>query len=188
MKKFKSVVKSMVVRLASLFAGDLVLRYERKRNVYVVAHRGRFYSVRAIAGAAFQKLQADLPAVAAAAGTTVPAEVGEIPVNETNQHWGVQRASVLAPSLVTGNNANSTTLNLRQMRAGAAVTTNGQAAGVFATLALVTGVNLAADTPVAMTVTGTPDLVAGDVVDVQAVQIGTGLAIPDGTVVALEIS
>lgn len=140
-----------------------------------------FYLLPRVAGGAFEILEATLGAVAAAAGTTVPAELGEVPVQESEQHWQIARMSVTAPTLVTGNASNSGTLNVRQMRAGSAVATVG-------TLALVAGVNLAAETPVQIPVTGTPDLLAGDVLDVQYVQIGTGLALPAGTSVKAEIN
>lgn len=140
-----------------------------------------------IAGGAYEVLQATLPAVAAAAGTTVPAELGEVPQQESQATFSVFRADITSPALVTGNNANSATVNLRQMRAGVAVTTNAQALGVFATLALVTGTNLAADVASAMAVTGLPVLLPGDVIDVQVVQIGTGLALPVGTKVQVEV-
>jgi hypothetical protein len=140
-----------------------------------------FYLLPRIAGGAFQILEASLGAVAAAAGTTVPGILGEVPVQESEQHWQISRMSVTAPTLVTGNNTNSGTLNVRQMRAGAQV-------AVVGTLALVTGVNLAAETPVQIPTTGTPDLLAGDVLEVQYVQIGTGLALPAGTEVKAEIN
>lgn len=151
------------------------------KRVSVFFHRGAFTAVPHISGGAFQLLEATLGAVAAAAGTTVPAELGEVPLNESEQNWQLQRLSVTTPTLVTGNATNSGTINIRQMRAGAVIATVG-------TLALVAGVNLAAETPVNIPISGAPVLVAGDVLDVQYVQIGTGLALPAGTAVKAEIA
>ena len=126
---------------------------------------------------AFEVLQDDIAAISAAAGTTVNGELGEVPVNESEQNWGLYRVAITATAAVTGNNSNSGTINIRQMRAGAAVAT-------VASLALVTGTNLAAEVPTVIPISGSPVLVAGDVLDVQYVQIGTGLALPLSTVKA----
>lgn len=127
---------------------------------------------------AMEILQANVT-VAAAVGTTVQI-LGEVPTREAQGAFNIERIVVIAPSAVTGNSTNSTTINVRQMRAGVAIATLG-------TLALTTGVNLAADVPVALALTGVPTVLAGDVLDVQFVQIGTGLALPAGTNVAAEI-
>lgn len=185
-------VKALVARLVSLFTlREVIVGWERsgrtaklrgfKRGLPVV------FTIPLIAGAAFEVLQVTLPAVAAAAGTTVPASLGEVPQGESEGSFQVYRVSITAPAAVTGNSANSATLYVRQMRAGAPVTTNGQTSGYLASLALVTGTNLVADQPVAMTIVGTPALLPGDELDVVAVQIGTGLAIPAGTTVHAEI-
>lgn len=133
-----------------------------------------------VLGAAFEVLQDDIPATAAAAGTTVLGTIGEVPQTESEQNWAVNRMAITATALVTGNAVNSGTVNVRQLRAGSVIATIG-------TLALVAGVNLAAEVPTVIPVSGSPVLVAGDVLDVQYVQIGTGLALPVCTVKA-EIS
>jgi hypothetical protein len=123
-------------------------------------------------------LQANVT-VAAAVGTTVQ-EIGEVPTREAEGTFNVERIEITAPSAVTGNGTNSTTINVRQMRAGAAIATLGS-------LALVAGVNLVAEVPTALALTGAPTVLAGDVIDAQFVQIGTGLALPAGTNIAVEI-
>lgn len=191
--RLKTAVVLAAAWFTSLFVSHKVLPVWRTEGRYTKFRGFRrgvpvIFMVPRIAGAAFELLEATLDAVAAAAGTTVPAILGEVPVNESQANFSLQRVEVTAPALVTGNSTNSATINVRQLRAGAPVTTNGQTGGVLATLALVTGVNLAADTPAVLAVTGTPVLLAGDVLDVQVVQIGTGLAIPAGTSVKAEIS
>lgn len=130
--------------------------------------------------AAMEVLQVTLPAVAAAGGTTT-FELGEIPVRETEGAFNLERISVTAPSLVTGVTATSGTFNVRQIRAGSVVT------AVVGTLALVTGVNLPAETPVVIPITTVVNWLPGDIMDVQYVQVSTGLALPVGTQIHAEI-
>jgi hypothetical protein len=76
--------------------------------------------------------------------------------------------SVVNPAAVTGNDTNSTNLNL--LDAGAA----GTGTTEIGNLDLATGTNLVANVPSALTVTATV-LTAGDVVKVQYEKVGTGL-------------
>jgi ABC-type tungstate transport system permease subunit len=91
-------------------------------------------------------------------------------------------AHLVSPSLVTGVNTNTATINVRQLRAGVAVQT-------IASLPLVAGTNLAALTSVAIPAAGaTPAFQFGDVIDVQLVQSGAGLALPAGIRAQVEIN
>ncbi len=128
---------------------------------------------------AFEILQIPVT-VAAAAGTTV-VPIGEVPLREAEGTFNVDRVVVTAPTTVTGNGTNSITINVRQLRAGSSLAT-------VATLALTAGVNLTAETPVPLSVTGTPQVLAGDLLEAQFVQIGTGLALPAGTKLGVELS
>jgi len=103
----------------------------------------------------------------------------------TSMPW---KLSVTAPSLVTGQATNFVTITFRQLRAGSVVATIG-------TLTLnAAGVTLPAEVEVDVPVPGSvppavrPILVPGDVIDVQCVQSGTGLALPAGIVAKAEIS
>jgi ABC-type tungstate transport system permease subunit len=91
-------------------------------------------------------------------------------------------AHVVSPSLVTGVATNNATINVRQLRAGAPVQT-------IASLTLASGTNLAALTSVAVPAAGaTPVFQIGDVIDVQLVQNGTGLALPANIRAQVEIN
>jgi hypothetical protein len=125
---------------------------------------------------AFLSYVANFPLIAAAAGTTTIV-IGEVPLNFTQQHFSVARVSVVCPSLVTANSLG--TFNVRQLRAGAVIAT-------FATLLV--AANLAASTPVVIPITAAPDILAGDVIDVQWVQTGAGLALPAGSTVKVEMA
>ena len=240
------------------------------KRVAVFFHRGGFIAVPMVSGGAFALLEATLDAVAASAGTTVPAELGEVPMTDVQQAFSLARVSVVTPTLVTGNASNSGTINIRQLRQNGLLTTPVSAGGsgyttapqvvigpptgsagsvlgaqqrqavahatisggavnaividdpgagytaapvvtlvggggsgatctsptvgqvvvaTLATLALVAGVNLAAEAPVAIPLSAPPvsPLMNGDVLDVQYVQIGTGLALPAGTNVKAEL-
>lgn len=126
---------------------------------------------------AFEVLQDDVQQIAAAAGTTLGGVLGEVPSTESMTNWQLARVTITPTAAVTGNSTNSGTINVRQLRGGAVIAT-------VASLALVTGVNLAAEVPTVIPISGTPVLVAGDVLDVQYVQIGTGLLLPLSTVKA----
>lgn len=129
---------------------------------------------------AMEVLQTTLPAVAAAGGTTTFL-LGEVPTKEAEGAFNLEKVSVTAPSLVTGATATAGTFNVRQLRAGSVIT------AVVGTLALITGVNLAAEVEVTIPITTVPTLLAGDLIDVQYVQISTGLALPVGTQLKAEI-
>lgn len=249
----------------------LPLQGRAATRVSVFFHRGGFIAVPMVSGAAYQVLEATLDAVAAAAGTTIPAILDELPLNQSEQIWALQRVSVTSPTLVTGNGTNSGTINIRQVRQNALASTPVSAAGsgytsaptvtiapptnsagqplqagqrqatavatisagavnainitdpgagytaapvvtlsggggsgaacasptvgqvvvgTIATLALVAGVNLPAEAPVTIpqgAALNSP-LMAGDILDVQYVQIGTGLALPAGTNVKAEVA
>jgi len=98
-------------------------------RIAVYFHRFGFSAVPMVSGAAFSLLEATLDAVAAAGGTTVPAELGEVPVNDTEQQWVLQRVSVTSPTLVTGVTATSGTINIRQLRQNGLATTPVAAGG-----------------------------------------------------------
>ena len=130
---------------------------------------------------AFEVMQVTLPAVAAAGGTTTFL-LGEFPTKESTGAYNIDKVSVTAPSLVSGATATAGTFNVRLLRAGAVNT------AVVGTLALITGVNLAAETEVVIPFSVTVNPLPGDVLDVQYVQISTGLALPVGTQLKAEVS
>ena len=129
---------------------------------------------------AFEVLQAVLPAQTAGGATSVTI-LGDIPSTFSQPSYQVGKISLTSPSLVTGQATNFATFNVRQMRAGSSVATIG-------TLALNAGtVTLPAEQETNVPVSGTPALLAGDTIDVQMVQSGTGLAIPAGVVAKVEL-
>lgn len=128
---------------------------------------------------AFEVLEATLPAQAAA-GATVITEVGVVPSTFTQPSYAAGKISLSSPTLVTGVATNNATFNVRQVRAGTVIATIG-------TLTLGAGTNLAAETETNVPITGTPNLLDGDILDVQMVQNGTGLAIPAGIVAKVEV-
>lgn len=73
------------------------------------------------------------------------------------------------------------TINVRQLRAGAVVST-------FASLTLAVGTNLVAEVPAVIPIIGTPNFQQDDVIDVVLHQNGTGLAINAGLFVVVDIS
>lgn len=127
-------------------------------------------------------LHGTLPSQSAAGGTSVTA-LGSWSV-ERNQTDTVTEVVVTPPSgytTVTGANTNTATLNFRQVRAGTVVQT-------FASLPLVSGTNLVAETPVKAPISVQPFFQDADVVDVQMVQAGTGLAVGAGLIVDVYVS
>lgn len=130
-----------------------------------------------------QVISAQTPAQAAA-GATVVTEIGIVSTVQGTDNY-VTRMEVVSPTLVTGVNTNTATINIRVIRAGAVAFTLGS-------LALVAGTNLPAETPVNVPITATQaqlsSMQQGDVIDAQLVQAGTGLALPQGIVVEVEIS
>lgn len=85
-----------------------------------------------------------------------------------------------SPSAVTGAATNNVTISFRQLRAGSVVQTLGS-------IQLVSGTNLAAETPKQVTVSNAFTLQDGDVIDVLCHQVGTGLALPAGIVAEAEL-
>jgi len=135
---------------------------------------------------AFEVLEAVLPAQALAAAAVVTI-IGDVPTNEVETNWDAYRISLTSPALVTGVATNNATFNVRNVRGGAVQ-------GTLATLTLGAGTNLAAETETVVplstpqNVTATSNVQAGDVLDVQMVQNGTGLAIPAGVVAKVELN
>lgn len=129
-----------------------------------------------------QVLKNNLPAQAAAGATSVT-PLGEVSNVSGTDNYALG-CSVVAPSLVTGAATNNATINVRVIRGGSAAFT-------LASLTLGNGTNLPAEVAVAVPVTATvaqqSSLVDGDVIDVQLVQNGTGLALPAGIVCQVEI-
>ena len=119
-----------------------------------------------------QVLSAYLPAQAAA-GATLTVPIGIVSSDQGTDNY-VRGVRAVSSATVTGVTTNTVTLNVRVVRAGAAAFT-------IATLPLVTGTNITAETPVSFTQTETQaqqsSLADGDIIDVQLVQAGTGLAI-----------
>ena len=123
-----------------------------------------------------------LPAQTAGGGTSTT-YVGTFETADASG-LGVTRVVITPPagySTVTGVATNNATFNVRQLRAGSAVTT-------FASLTLNSGTNLVAETPVSVPITGQPSLQADDEFDVQMVQNGTGLAVGAGLFVSVEVN
>jgi hypothetical protein len=119
-----------------------------------------------------------LPAQSAGGGTSVTmAGVYQLQPNETDT---LDTITVTSPTAVTGTNTNYFTLNVRQLRAGTALHT-------LATQAFTVGTNLAVEVPFPLTVNLQPQFEANDVIDVQLVQSGTGLAVPVGVQVAVVV-
>ena len=123
-----------------------------------------------------------LPAqVAAAADLTTLVGMFEL---SDGEGLGVSRVVVTPPPgyvTVTGVATNNATINVRQLRAGAVVST-------FATLTLNAGTNLVAETPVSIPVTGSPTIQQDDVFDAVLHQNGTGLAVGAGLLIEVNIA
>lgn len=129
---------------------------------------------------AYETLEGLLPAQTAGGATSVTM-IGVVPSTEAQATWQPTKLSLTSPTLVTGQATNFVTYNFRQMRAGATLATIG-------TLALSSApVTLPAEVETNVPVTGTPILVPGDVVDVQMVQSGTGLASPANVSAKVEL-
>ena len=124
-----------------------------------------------------------LPAQTAAAADV--AAFGDVFEFTDGSGVGASRVEVVAPAgyvTVTGTAApNNATINVRQLRAGAVVST-------FASLTLAAGVNLVAETPVNIPITGTPTFQQDDVIDVVLHQNGTGLAVGAGLYVIVDVA
>ena len=128
-------------------------------------------------------LRAVLP-TQAANGATIATIVGEVPASFAQTTYQVQRVTLTSPTAVTGVATQNFTVNVRDMRAGAAQST-------LATVTFALNTNLAVEVPFAATGGGTTTAVtvnAGDLIDVQLVQNGTGLAVPVGIVASVELA
>lgn len=127
-------------------------------------------------------LQASLPAQTAAGATsTTVLGVYQLEFAETDTIRAVTLTPPAGYSTITGVATNNVTFNFRQVRAAAAVQT-------FASITLTVGNNLVAETPLNVPITATPVFQAGDVVDVQMVQNGTGLAVAIGVTAAVTVN
>lgn len=126
-----------------------------------------------------ESLKTVLPAQAAAAAdvTTVLTAVQR---TESDLNYLVSEVEVLSPTAVTGVATNNFTLSVRQLRAGSVVST-------FASVTFGAGTNLAAETPLVVPVSTPPAFQQDDVIDVLLHQNGTGLAVPAGLVVELQL-
>ncbi|GAB2676663.1 hypothetical protein [Nocardia goodfellowii] len=82
---------------------------------------------------------------------------------------------------LTGTATDNATITVRQLR-------NGVVQRTFASLTLAAGTNLAAEIPVTVPLTSQPVLRAGDVLDVQVSQNGTGRAIASGLHLSVFVS
>ena len=129
----------------------------------------------------FQAFNAALPAQAAA-GATLTTILGDAPDNFVEPSFVLETLALVSPSLVTGQATNYATISFRQMRAGALVATLGSLVLNAAS------VTLPAETETAVTIVGTPKILAGDTLDVQQIQTGTGLALPAGIVARVELA
>jgi hypothetical protein len=128
---------------------------------------------------AFLTKFAVLPAQAGLAATTTTI-VGSVPSSFAEPAYAVQKMSVISPSLVTGVAA-GVHIDFRLVRAGSSL-------GNLGTLSLVSGTNLAAEVEVNIPAVGTLIPQDGDVIDVQCVQLATGLALPAGVVATIELA
>jgi len=118
-----------------------------------------------------------------AAGATSTTLIGTV---ETTDNLGDTLVAVtLTPpagfTTVTGVVTNNVTFNVRQLRAGSSL-------GTVASVQLVSGTNLVAETPLNVPVTAPLAIRRSDVFDVQMVQNGTGLAVGAGVFAQVEIN
>jgi len=125
------------------------------------------------------RFNATLPAQSAGGATSVT--MAGVYYPEPNQTDTIDAVYFTSPSAITGANTNFFTVNVRQLRAGSVLNT-------LATQAFTSGVNTTTETPLQLTSTIQPRLQQGDVVDVQLVQSGTGLAVPVGCQVTVVVA
>jgi hypothetical protein len=116
---------------------------------------------------AFEVLQATL--VAAAAGTDVTVELGEVPSTFAEGTWVPARTSLVSPALLTGATATQIVFTFQNRRAGSVI-------GTFATLTTATGVNLPAGVEVVATPGAVTSFLAGDVLELVLTHAGAGTA------------
>lgn len=120
-----------------------------------------------------------LPAQSAAGGD-IFTEISAVQRTESDLNYTVSEIVVVSPTAVTGVATNNFTLSVRQLRAGSVVATIGS-------VTFGSGTNLAVETPLVVPVTTAPSLQQDDVLDVLLHQNGTGLAVPVGIVVEVEL-
>lgn len=126
-------------------------------------------------------LQASLPAQTAGGGTSVTMlGVYQLGRYETDTIRAITLTGPAGYTTVTGVATNNVTFNFRQLRAGTVLQT-------FASITLSVGNNLVAEVPLNVPVSTSPVFQAGDVVDVQMVQNGSGLAVAIGVVAAVTV-
>lgn len=118
-----------------------------------------------------------------AAGATSTTFIGL--AETTNDAGDTLVAVTLVPpagfSTVTGVVTNNVTFNVRQLRAGSSL-------GTVASVQLVSGKNLVAETPLNVPITAPLAIQRGDVFDVQMVQNAAGLAVGVGVFAQVEIN
>ncbi|MEU6582755.1 hypothetical protein [Nocardia sp. NPDC046763] len=124
---------------------------------------------------------ATLPAQSAGGATSTTIICSTAPTDAAGV--GITSVALTSPSAVTGAATNNATINVRQLRNGTPI-----AGSPIATLTLAAGTNLAAEVPVALAITLGSYVQPGDVLDVQLVQNGTGLALPAGLVVSIVVA
>ncbi|WP_405134009.1 hypothetical protein [Nocardia sp. NBC_01388] len=96
----------------------------------------------------------------------------------------VTDVGVVAPAsfpAVTGAATNNVTLSVRQLRGGVVQQT-------FASLTFSAGTNLIAEIPVDIPISAQPVLLPDDVIDVQMLQNGSGVAVGPGLIVSVYVS
>jgi hypothetical protein len=123
-----------------------------------------------------------LPAQTAAGATSITV-VGTV-LPQDGQGSGVSGVLLTPPAAyttVTGVATNNATFNVRQVRAAASL-------GVIATVTLVSGTNLVAETPLTVPITASFAVQSGDIFDVQMVQNGTGLAVNIGVLAEVAVN
>lgn len=107
--------------------------------------------------------------IAAAAGTDVTLELGEVPVTFAQGTFIVARMSLLSPALLTGATATAITFTFQNRRAGSVI-------GTMGTLVTTTGVNLAAGTPLVVAAGAQTTVLAGDAIELVLTHASTGTA------------
>jgi hypothetical protein len=126
---------------------------------------------------------ANLPAQSAAGADAITVLDG-VETTDDNESF-VAAARLIPPAgftTVTGVATNNATISVRLLRAGSVL-------GTLASVQLVVGKNLVAETPLAMTLTAPQTLVPreGDVIDCLMHQNGTGIAIGANVKVEVEL-
>jgi len=116
----------------------------------------------------------------AAGGAMQETVIDSVPGSFSESAYQIAKLALVSPATMTGVATNNVTFNFRQYRGGVLLQTVG-------TVTLAAGTNLAAMTEVAVPITGGTAAQVGDVFTVQTVQNGTGLAVPLGVMVKVEM-